>query len=293
MNTATQQFHAILFADVAGSTRLHEKLGDRIAGEAIGQLLARMTTLTQRHGSTLVKTLGDEIPCRFPTARQAISTYIAMQEALFTDTNNAVRLQMRMGLHWRPVTLENGDVFGNAVNSAARMSAITRAGQIITTKETVRTSPNALAKKARLLDTIQVKGKQDSLVIYEIARETEDATTVFAASTTSSPPQHLTLHYQDQIFTLTLGNSASIGRADNCEVTVTSPLVSRVYARIENRNGKLVFIDQSTNGSYVCMKGRSVVYLRRKELPLRGSGAIALGSTLNENAGHWVSFVSR
>lgn len=105
-------------------------------------------------------------------------------------------------------------------------------------------------------------------------------------------PPHLTLHYQDQAFTLPLGDSASIGRADNCEVTVASPSASRVHARIASRNGRFVFIDQSTNGSYVRTDDGNVVYLRGKELLLWGSGIISLGAAPDENTGHWVSFFS-
>lgn len=298
MSTSTQQFHAILFADVAGSTRLYEKLGDRAAREAITALLERMTAVAERYSGILVKTIGDEILCRFPTAERSVSAAIAMQETLAADTTSAVKLQMRMGMQWGPVILESGDVFGDAVNVAARMSAIARAGQIITTRETVQALPETLAEKTRLFDTTQVKGKQDSLVIYEVMWEEEDGATVFAASTgaggsaTPSAPMQLTLQYQDQAYTLALGDSANMGRADSCEITVASPLASRVHARIESRRGKFVFIDQSTNGSYVRTEDGNVVYLRREELPLWGKGVISLGATLDENIGHWVSFAS-
>lgn len=295
MNTATQQFHAILFADVAGSTRLYEKIGDRAAREAIGQLLARMTGVAERYSGILVKTIGDEILCRFPTAERAVSAAIAMQEEITADNSSAVKLQMRMGLQWGPVILENGDVFGDAVNVAARMSAIARAGQIITTRDTVSSLPEAMAAKTRLFDTTQVKGKQDSMVIYEILWEEEANATVFVASTGAGlrqeqQPATLTVRYQDQSHTLKQGSSAGIGRAETCEIMVGSPLASRLHARIESRRGKFVFIDQSTNGSYVKTEDGNVVYLRREELPLWGSGQISLGEDFKDDAQHFLHF---
>lgn len=294
MNTATQQFHAILFADVAGSTRLYEKIGDRAAREAIGQLLARMTGVAERYSGILVKTIGDEILCRFPTAERAVSAAIAMQEEITADTSSAVKLQMRMGLQWGPVILENGDVFGDAVNVAARMSAIARAGQIITTRDTVSSLPEAMAAKSRLFDTTQVKGKQDSMVIYEILWEEEANATVFVASSSGNlkaeAPATLTIHYQDQTHRLELGSNAGMGRAETCEIVVASPLASRLHARIESRRGKFVFIDQSTNGSYVRSEDGNVVYLRREELPLWGTGEIALGENFSDDATHVLKF---
>lgn len=295
MNTATQQFHSILFADVAGSTRLYEKLGDRVAREAINTLLTRMVSIAERYSGVLVKTIGDEILCRFPTAERAVSAAISMQEDLYSDTTSAVRLQMRMGLHWGPVILEGGDVFGDAVNVAARMSAIARAGQIITTRETIQALPEALATRTRLFDTTQVKGKQDSLVIYEVLWEEEANATVFIASTggavsKTEAPATLTLRYQDHEQTLAMGGTMGIGRAETSEMVVASPLASRNHARIESRRGKFVFIDQSTNGSYVRGEDGNVVYLRREELPLWGSGVISLGGDFSDDTTHLLHF---
>lgn len=293
METSTQQFHAILFADVAGSTRLYEKLGDRAAREAIGSLLASMTEVANRHSGVLVKTIGDEILCRFPTAERGVRAAITMQEELTADTTRPVRLQMRMGLQWGPVILEHGDVFGDAVNVAARMSAIARAGQIITTRETVTALPEVLAEKARLIDTTEVKGKQDSLVIYEVVWEEENVTR-FVASTgpglSIGAPATLSVRYQDQEQQLALGAILGIGRAETCELVVESPLASRHHARIESRRGKFVFIDQSTNGSYVRTEDGKISYLRREELPLWGSGTISLGEELRDDDIHLLSF---
>lgn len=294
MENSTQQFHAILFADVAGSTRLYEKLGDRAAREAIGSLLGSMTEVANRHGGVLVKTIGDEILCRFPTAERGVRAAITMQEELTADTTRPVRLQMRMGLQWGPVILEHGDVFGDAVNVAARMSAIARAGQIITTRETIIALPEALAQKARLIDTTQVKGKQDSLVIYEVVWEEENVTRFVASTdpglTVGGTPATLSIRYQDQEQTLALGGSLGIGRAETCELVVESPLASRHHARIESRRGKFVFVDQSTNGSYVRSEDGKISYLRREELPLWGSGSISLGEEPKDNDIHLLRF---
>lgn len=295
-HTTTQQFHGILFADVSGSTRLYETLGDRAAKQAINGLLERMVTVAQRYSGVLVKTIGDEILVRFPTAERAVSAAIALQEALATERGGPVPLQMRMGLQWGPVILESGDVFGDAVNVAARMSAIARAGQIITTRETVAALPEALALKTRLFDTTQVKGKQDQLVIYEVLWEEEANATVFVASTApglvagEAAAPVLTLRYQDQERRLDMGGSLGIGRAETCDFAVASPLASRLHARIESRRGKFVFIDQSTNGSYVRTEDGNVVYLRREELPLWGRGEISLGEDFSDDTTHLIAF---
>ncbi len=293
-NSTTQQYFAILFADVAGSTRLYEKIGDRAAREAISGVLGRMTAIAERHSGVLVKTIGDEILCRFPAAERAVNAAIAMQETLCNDSASPVRLQMRMGLHWGPVILEQGDVFGDAVNVAARMSAVARAGQIITTRDTVHALPETLAARTRLFDTATVKGKQDSMVMYEVMWEEEGTATMFipaaAPAQAASPPALLRLRYQTQEIVLSGGDSLGIGRGDSADLVVASPLASRLHARIESRRGKFVFIDQSTNGSHVRREDGSTVYLRREELPLVGRGQISLGEAFGDDGSHLLHF---
>ncbi|HET8730404.1 MAG TPA: adenylate/guanylate cyclase domain-containing protein [Moraxellaceae bacterium] len=295
-HTATQQFHAILFADVAGSTRLYETLGNRAAKQAIDALLERMTAVVRHYDGVLVKTIGDEMLCRFALAERAVSAAIAMQEAITADNSAPVRLQMRMGLQWGPVILDAGDVFGDAVNVGARMSAIARAGQIITTRETVAMLPEALALKTRLFDTTAVKGKQDELVIYEVVWQEEENATLFVATTmpgnalAETAVPILLLRYQDMERELVLGGALGIGRAETCDLVVNSPLASRLHARIESRRGKFVFIDQSTNGSYVRSEDGNIVYLRREELPLWGSGEISLGENFEGDPAHLLHF---
>jgi class 3 adenylate cyclase len=291
MIDATQQFHAILFADVAGSTGLYERHGDHAARAIITALLARMSGIAARHSGVLVKTIGDEILCRFPTAERAVSAAIAMQENLAAGADEAEPRQMRMGLHWGPVMLESGDVFGDAVNVAARMSAIARGGQIVTTRDTVAALPEDLAARTRLFDTALLKGRHDSLEIHEVLWEKSAHATVFAAAPApTESAARLELRYRNQVLQVQPGSPVSIGRAESCDLVVSSPLASRHHARIETRRGKFVFIDQSTNGSYVRSEDGNVVYLRREELPLWGAGTISLGEDFSEDDSHLLRF---
>ena len=57
---------AILFADVCGSTKIYERHGDERARKMIGRCIKLMTDATAEHGGVLIKTIGDEVMCRFP-----------------------------------------------------------------------------------------------------------------------------------------------------------------------------------------------------------------------------------
>ena len=59
---------AILFADVVGSTRLFETLGDQRARAMVAICIDVMRTATEQHNGTVIKTIGDEVMAVFPTA---------------------------------------------------------------------------------------------------------------------------------------------------------------------------------------------------------------------------------
>ena len=68
---------AIVFAHIGGgSTRLYETLGDATARELMSQCLNLMTEQTTRFYGTVIKTIGDEIMCTFPSAENATESAI-------------------------------------------------------------------------------------------------------------------------------------------------------------------------------------------------------------------------
>ena len=64
---------AVLFADVVGSTRLYELLGDHAARDMIVLCVDLMRQATERNRGTVVKTIGDEILAIFPTGNDAVN----------------------------------------------------------------------------------------------------------------------------------------------------------------------------------------------------------------------------
>jgi class 3 adenylate cyclase len=290
----TSSHCAVLFADIAGSTRLYEVLGNHPAQEIVEHALSGMTRVAGRHGGTLVKTIGDEIMCRFPSADQAVAAAIDIQTGLRDgDIDVGHPLQVRIGLEYGPMILQNGDLFGDSVNVASRVSGIAKGGQIITTRYTVEALSPALAAKTRLFDVAAVKGKAENLVIYEVLWEEENVTRIIRLDPSSDVglrPHTLTLQYGELQKRVDAGSTVTLGRAEPCDLIVLSPLASRMHARIEYRRGKFILLDQSTNGTYVWTADGKEVFLRREELPLWGTGFLSLGEPAREGAPHRIAF---
>ena len=175
---------AILFADVVGSTRLFEVMGDARARDMVATCIDVMREATEQHNGTLIKTIGDEVMSTFPTADDALNAAGQMQKQIAAHTELRVEGQpvsIRIGCHFGPVVLENRDVFGASVHTANRMTSQAKAGQIITTSATVeRLSPEWRAS-VRQIDVADIRGQGGEVALYEVLWQTEDVTSMLPA----------------------------------------------------------------------------------------------------------------
>ncbi len=127
---------AILFADVVGSTRLYDVMGDLRARDMVSICIDVMRSATEGRQGTVIKTMGDEVMATFPNADEALNAAAQMQQQISNHAGLKVEGQpvaIRIGCHYGPVMLENRDVFGAAVHTANRMTSQAKAGQIMTT----------------------------------------------------------------------------------------------------------------------------------------------------------------
>ena len=290
---------AILFAEIRGSSRLTDVIGDNSARTKIAECLEGLATITMQQGGTLIKTIGDEVMCTFPSAEAAASAACLMHELLEDDvTEHGMRgpisLAVRVGMQYGPAILEDGDAFGDAVNVAARMVAMAKTGQILTTREVVENLPPILAASTRIIDRATVKGKKESMDIYEVIWQQEDVTRMSVGVISDPPtaPVKLRLTYQSESVVLDDAiNQVVMGRSKTADITVNESLASRQHVRIERRRGKFFIVDQSTNGTYVHHNDNQS-FLRREEMPISGSGKISLGRSFNEDPQNIVHFSS-
>jgi class 3 adenylate cyclase len=284
---------AVLFADVAGSTKLYEALGDTEAKVLIDEALIGMKVITQRHRGRVIKTIGDELMCVFPDAERGFMAATDMQtlvQALVVT--KGVKRMIRVGFHAGPVIEEKGDVFGDTVNVAARMAGLAKGMQIMTTRTTVDALPAALRASTRPIAALAVKGKADDLAVCEVLWQEGDDLTM-AAGAASAVEVKFELALRHGAKELILGDelkAAMMGRDAGCEIVIADPKASRQHARIERRRDKFFLTDQSTNGTYVTFIGEPEIVLRREEVMLRRSGRIAFGHSGAEAGGDSVEF---
>jgi adenylate cyclase len=280
---AGQTTGCVLFADVSGSTRLYETVGDTGALAAITLCVKLFAALIEQHGGRVVKTIGDEVMAIFPGAseagRAAVDIQLGMREMAPVDK---VRLAVRIGLHHGPVMeRDDGDVFGDTVNLAARLTEMAAAGQIITSLETVDLLAPIQKMDCRSLYAIPVKGKEREVGICEVLwTDTEDATQLVAQRATTDSGTQLRIVYRSRIVVVSdERRSLVLGREATVDLVVAERKASRVHCAIERRQDKFMIIDRSANGTYVTIDGDREIVLRREEAMLRHHGVIALGQS--------------
>src|SRR5439155_15314335 len=134
----------IIFADIVDSTGLTERLGDTAFRDKARALDEAMRGAIRTNGGTAVegKTLGDGVLAVFTSAKQAIACARACHEAA-----GAAGLALHAGIHAGDVIREADNVYGGAVNIAARIAAKAAAGETLvseTVRELARTSAGVI-----------------------------------------------------------------------------------------------------------------------------------------------------
>ena len=273
----------LLFADIAQSTALFEKYGDDKARAAIASVLKTLIDVSDSFQGVLIKTIGDEVMCTFPSPDLAIKAAIGMQESVSGNFVLGTHpIGIRVGFHHGKVIEEKGDVYGDTVNVAARMAGLAKKGQIITNSLTFKSDMNE-AIKHRSLGKTKVKGKLLAVRIIEIfwQKDVSQVTRVSSALDLQLPEAQfkMDLNINGRHLKMTEKSpNKIIGRGEECDIQILAPMASRIHAEIQFSDGNFKIEDQSTNGTWLELGGNSI-RLHRDKTVLLGKGKISLGSS--------------
>ncbi len=165
---APDDIHTILFTDVEGSTALTQRLGDAKARELLREHERIVRGALKSHGGSEVKTMGDGFMASFSSATKALECAIAMQRA-FAEHNESAEepIKVRIGLNAGEPIAEDDDLFGTAVNLAARICANAEAGQILAPIVVRELAAGKQFMFADLGET-ELRGFEDPVRLYEL-----------------------------------------------------------------------------------------------------------------------------
>ena len=129
----TRRLAAILAADVAGYSRLmgadEEDTHERLKAHFTQLLDPKI----REHRGRTVKNTGDGLLAEFASVVDAVRCAVEVQRAM-ADRNAGVpaerRIEFRFGIHQGDIIVEDGDIFGDGVNLAARLEGLAEPGSI-------------------------------------------------------------------------------------------------------------------------------------------------------------------
>jgi class 3 adenylate cyclase/tetratricopeptide (TPR) repeat protein len=161
----------ILFTDVEGSTDLRTRRGDEAAQEILRVQRELVREQVEAHSGHEVKSLGDGFMVAFASARRAVACAVGIQRAVEEHNRRQPpdqQVWVRIGLNTGEVIQEEADLFGEAVNAAARIAAKAKGGQILAS-DAVR-AVMGRAKDVELVDRgrFRLKGFRERWRLYEV-----------------------------------------------------------------------------------------------------------------------------
>ncbi len=165
----------ILFADIADSTALTERLGDAAFREKARELDEALRRAITSNGGTAIegKLLGDGVLATFGAAREAIACALACHELAGSRATGQGpgpddALWLHVGIHAGDVIRESNNVYGGAVNIAARVASEAAAGETLvsaTVRELARTSAGVAFEDR---GERELKGVGEPVRLYEV-----------------------------------------------------------------------------------------------------------------------------
>ena len=276
----------VVFADVSGSTGMFQRLGDHTASRLVTDLVASLRQMFQAHGGRVVKLLGDGLFAVFPSEVDALAACVAIQRHLVAEPVRSDEgdgtVQLQMGIASGEVVEIDGDVFGDTVNSAARLADLAGAGQILTTHAVWESLPPMLQALLRSLGPLHLRGRNEASHVYRVQWQSgrdDDVTTLGRSLGADMADKVLVLRSGEQVLQMQgYSPRLTIGRGTGAVLVLNDPRVSRLHATVECRGSQFVLADASSYGTWVYFgeQGEAVV-LRRTECFLAGSGQISAG----------------
>jgi adenylate cyclase len=184
--TTTRRLAAILAADVAGYSRL---IGTDEQGTLNKLRSIRAEVVDpkiQEHHGRLVKTTGDGLLVEFGSVVNALRCAVEVQRSMAErNTGPADRIEFRIGMNVGDIVVEDGDIFGDGVNVAARLEGMADPGGICVS---ARVQEDAAGKLNVLFDDLgdqNLKNIERPIRVFRV--RVADAA-ISAASVRPAPP---------------------------------------------------------------------------------------------------------
>lgn len=274
---------AIFLADVAGSTSLYQRVGDDQASQLVVDCVETLRAICETHGGAFIRSKGDDLLCLFPQAAQAMS---AAHDILARGAVGGV--PVHSGLHWGPVVRHGEDIFGNAINIAARLADKANTGEILISGDLAARLDSGARGDLRPMGQMPLKGASEALEVFALVEHDMGLTRlpgqmpIARSEAVTATRVRVTLVSGSDEFELGEGRQFTIGRAPGNDLVLGDNWISRAHALVSIKHGLVEFTDRSAAGSAVAVGEQDPIFINRASLALSGEGRIILGPGTGE-----------
>src|SRR6266404_5431106 len=161
----------LLFADVAGYSRMMRADEEQTLIDLRAHLAELVAPVVERFHGRIVKTVGDGVLVEFGSAVEAVRSAVELQRGML-ERNAGLpaerRQAFRIGLHLGDIIVSDDDVFGDAVNVAARLQGLAEPGAIVLSASVYEQVRDKLALPFRAQGSRTLKNLDRPIRIYSL-----------------------------------------------------------------------------------------------------------------------------
>lgn len=173
MNNMENKNLTIMFTDIKGFTRRTSQQSRSATVDLIKQHNELLVPIFEQRGGKIIKTIGDAFLVVFESPTNAVLTGIQLQQKLKQHNGNSAeadRLEVRVAISTGEVSIIDNDIYGEAVNIAARLESVSEANEVYFTEATY------LAMNRSEVPTAEIgyrlfKGITDKIKIFKVLHE--------------------------------------------------------------------------------------------------------------------------
>ena len=182
--------HAFLIADVRGWTTFTQERGDEDAARLAGRLAEVTRSVVEDHRGQVLELRGDEAVVVFGSPRSAIRGAVALQQRFVeeTVTDPSLPLTVGIGLDAGEAVAVEGGYRGGALNVAARLCSLARAGEVLASREIVHLARRVEGVRFTERGQAELKGLDKPVHVVAVRSEERDDALAIAPFVRSIAP---------------------------------------------------------------------------------------------------------
>jgi class 3 adenylate cyclase/TolB-like protein/predicted Zn-dependent protease len=169
-DAGTRKLAAVMFTDIKGFSKKMAQ-NETAAFELLRTHDALMRVIASKFEGKVVKSIGDSFMVDFASAVNAVKAAVDAQKRFWTFNRGKSefdKIEVRMGIHLGDVMISGDDMYGDGVNIASRIEAITEPSRICISADIYNQVKNKMDVKVSRMGEMQLKNIPDPVEVYEI-----------------------------------------------------------------------------------------------------------------------------